>query len=80
MQLPLVYKLWPDKQRKELNKEQKESVEIAIKNKFQLIQGPPGNDTIMSYIVICLMHCKYFMMHRWNIFACIFIQLCFDNN
>jgi len=45
---PLVYKLWSGRQ--QLNREQREAVEIAVQNKFQLIQGPPGNDFLYFYI------------------------------
>ena len=45
---PLVYELWsgrkPSSKPKQLNSEQAESVEVSMKNKFQLIQGPPGNN------------------------------------
>ena len=41
---PLVEKLWTGKQPQSINEEQKESLKIAIENKFQLIQGPPGNN------------------------------------
>jgi len=37
---PLVEKLWTGGQ--SINEEQKKSVRIAVENKFQLIQGPPG--------------------------------------
>jgi len=39
---PLVEKLWTGGQQQSINKEQKESVRIAVENKLQLIQGPPG--------------------------------------
>ena len=38
---PSVFALWSST--KELNSEQRNSVFTAIKNKFQLIQGPPGD-------------------------------------
>ena len=40
---PLVLKLWTGGQQQSINEEQKKSVEAALQNKFQLIQGPPGN-------------------------------------
>ena len=39
---PLVFGLWSHDQR-ELNEEQRDSIFTAIRNKFQLIQGPPGD-------------------------------------
>jgi len=49
---PLVYELWlskqPLSQPKQLNSEQKRSVDVAMTNKFQLIQGPPGNTITYS--------------------------------
>ena len=41
---PLVYELWSGRQPKQLNREQREAVETAVQNKFQLIQGPPGKE------------------------------------
>ena len=38
---PLVFALWSNT--KKLNGTQCSSVYTAIRNKFQLIQGPPGN-------------------------------------
>lgn len=38
---PLVFTLWTRGQK--LNMEQSDSLFTAIKNKFQLIQGPPGD-------------------------------------
>jgi len=56
---PLVMKLWTDEQwqlmneeqeqRQSMNEEQTESVKIAIENKFQLIQGPPGNSLYNTF-------------------------------
>ena len=37
-----VFSLWPNDQQ-QLNKEQHNSVLTAVRTKFQLIQGPPGN-------------------------------------
>jgi len=45
---PLVYELWSSGEPKQLNDEQTKSVEIAMRKEFQLIQGPPGNDSILS--------------------------------
>ena len=36
-------------QRQLMNEEQAESVKIAIENKFQLIQGPPGNSLYNTF-------------------------------
>ena len=48
---PLVVKLWTDEQQQWMNEEQTESVKIAVENKFQLIQGPPGkSNTTMTVI------------------------------
>jgi len=44
----LVSELWSGGQPKQLNPKQVESVEIAMKNEFQLIQGPPGNGNIVT--------------------------------
>ena len=48
---PLVEKLWTGGQQ-QINDEQKKSVKIAVENKFQLIQGPPGNNYYMHTRVI----------------------------
>ena len=40
---PLVFALWPNTQNRNLNGKQNSSLLAAIKNKFQLIQGPPGD-------------------------------------
>ena len=47
---PLVKEVWGDVPGIELNKVQKESIKKALKNKFQLIQGPPGNETFLCLI------------------------------
>ena len=39
---PLVFALWSHGQQ-QLNGKQRNSLLAAIKNKFQLIQGPPGD-------------------------------------
>ena len=39
---PLVFNLWPHG-KQQLNREQRRSLSTAIRKKFQLIQGPPGN-------------------------------------
>jgi len=40
----LVYELWSSRQpNQRLNMEQTEAVKAAMQNKFQFIQGPPGN-------------------------------------
>jgi len=45
----LEQKLWIGGQRKLINNEQKQAIERALDNNFQLIQGPPGikHTTIM---------------------------------
>ena len=54
---PLVDKLWTGKQPQSMNEEQKESLKIAIKNKFQLIQGPPGNNMCLhKCFMLGIMH------------------------
>lgn len=47
---PLVKEVWGDVPGIELNKVQKESIKKALKNKFQLIQGPPGNEKFLCLI------------------------------
>jgi len=48
---PLVYQLWSGRQPQQLNKEQEEAVETAVQNKFQLIQGPPGNQYLLIHSI-----------------------------
>jgi len=45
---PLTQKLWVGGQQISVNDGQKKSIEMALENEFQLIQGPPGN---MQYYV-----------------------------
>jgi len=40
---PLIQKLWVGGQQISINDGQKKSIEMALGNNFQLIQGPPGN-------------------------------------
>ena len=40
---PLAKQLWKKGPGIELNAEQKDSIIRALRNKFQLIQGPPGS-------------------------------------
>ena len=51
---PQVYMLWSSRQPKWLNREQATAVEIAMRNKFQLIQGPPGNAIMLSTQTVCV--------------------------
>lgn len=39
---PKCLMLWNGDKEKKLNKKQKEAIEKALKNRFSLIQGPPG--------------------------------------
>ena len=55
MQEPLVHQLWPcrpQKNQKHLNREQARSVDMCLRSKFQLIQGPPGNDNAPTHMYI----------------------------
>ena len=49
---PLVLKLWTGGQHQSINGEQHKSVGAALRNKFQLIQGPPGNLHDILYYMI----------------------------
>ena len=55
-QHPLVYELWSSRQPKQLNEEQKDAVETAVKSKFQLIQGPPGKEILCLYTHLCILN------------------------
>ena len=54
-----VLALWSNGHHR-LNREQTQSLRTAVKNKFQLIQGPPGNklycinDTVCMLVCICV--------------------------
>jgi len=56
-----VYQLWPSRQSKQLNKGQKRSVELAMSNQFQLIQGPPGNNTQYT----CILYRRNLIVIMW---------------
>ena len=47
---PLVYRLWGQGSRGSLNEEQKLAISGALRSDVYLIQGPPGNNTVMCSI------------------------------
>ena len=57
-QVEPVLKLWPLPTSKYMNNSQLYSIVLAMKNKFQLIQGPPGTCYII-YFTIIFLHIKY---------------------
>ena len=59
---PLVCKLWSGRQPKELNREQNKAMVTSMLNKFQLIQGPPG-DQIYCVIYTLLIIQYYYILN-----------------
>ena len=85
-----VLALWSNDQLK-LNPEQKKSLCNAIKNKFQLIQGPPGNKLYSIYIwhsvcthlcthlcmcnSVCIYNYRYWKVSNWSS-SCLCLHCC----
>ena len=64
-QIDPILKLWPLLiNSRSLNDSQLYSIMLAMKNKFQLIQGPPGLYTVCTYIAMYLRAIDFTLLYN----------------